>query len=195
MWNFAKKRGDSKVELNIPGRYKKIDGYDEYYITDTGDVYSYRTRPVGYQGLRRMSLRGINDPKRYLQVCLSKDGVIRYLQVHRLVAKYFCNGYFDGAVVNHIDGNIHNNYYTNLEWVSQRENIHKSYVSSGIDQTRNYRYYSLEDTTGHILGIFKGRNEAVKYVLSNNLDTSPSSLVRHGISRGYQLLETPHQKL
>lgn len=72
-----------------------------------------------------MALKGINNPKRYLQVTVCKDGKQKYLQVHRLVAKYFCDGYFEGAVVNHKDGNIHNNHYTNLEWVTQKENIHK----------------------------------------------------------------------
>lgn len=43
--------------------------------------------------------------------------------VHRIVAKYFVDGWFDGAVVNHIDGNKHNNNYENLEWITQKDNI------------------------------------------------------------------------
>ena len=58
---------------DIPGRYRKIDGYDSYYITDTGDVYTYRAEKTGWQGLRLMSKRGINNPNRYLMVTLCKN--------------------------------------------------------------------------------------------------------------------------
>lgn len=49
-----------------------------------------------------------------------KQGV-KFL-VHRLVAKYFCDGYAEGLVVNHKDGNKLNNHYTNLEWVTHQQN-------------------------------------------------------------------------
>lgn len=176
------------IELPIPGRYAKIDGYDDYYITDTGDVYSFRKDNRGWQGLRKMAKRGWNNPKRYIQVILSKDGIVKYVQVHRLVAKYFCEGYFPGAVVNHIDGNIHNNHYKNLEWTSQLDNIHKSYKSSGVDQVRNYKMYNLIAPDGRVLGEFKGRNKAVDYIRDSKIPASASSLIKYGTSKGYQLL-------
>lgn len=45
--------------------------------------------------------------------------------VHQLVAETFIKKPFNKAEVyevNHIDGNKHNNHYTNLEWVTRREN-------------------------------------------------------------------------
>lgn len=42
--------------------------------------------------------------------------------VHRLVARAFVDGYFEGATVDHIDGNRLNNLPENLEWVSLAEN-------------------------------------------------------------------------
>lgn len=174
--------------LPIPERYTKISGFDEYYITESGRVFAYRTRKVGYQGLRELSLKGINDPARYLQVCLSDQNGKHYRQVHDLVARHFCDGYFPGAVVNHKDCNIHNNHYSNLEWITQRENIHKSYVDSGLGPVRNYRMFELTAPDGTSCGMFVGRNEALRFVKSHCLDTSCSSLARHGVSRGYTLL-------
>lgn len=171
---------------NIPGNYKQIKGFSNYYITDSGDVYSNRHNN-GYQGIRKLAHKGINNPKRYAQVALCKNGHIKYMQVHTLVATYFCKGYFDGAVVNHIDGNIHNNDYRNLEWVTQKENVHKSYISSGINATRNYNYYVLTDENDNPLSVFKGRNAADKFIESNNINASSSSIKRHGKSRGYKL--------
>lgn len=43
--------------------------------------------------------------------------------VHRLVAKSFVPGYFEGADVNHKDENKHNNRADNLEWCNRQYNI------------------------------------------------------------------------
>ena len=170
----------------IPGNYKQIKGFSNYYVTDNGDVYSCRYK-YGYQGIRKLTHKGRNNPKRYLQVSLCKNGGITYMQIHTLVATYFCKGYFDGAVVNHIDGDIHNNDYRNLEWVTQKENIHKSYITSGVSAIRNYNYYVLTDKDDNPLSIFKGRNTVDKFLESNNINASPSSIKKHGKSRGYKL--------
>lgn len=53
---------------------------------------------------------------------LKIDGKNKLFFVHRVVALHFVDGYFDGAVVNHKDGNKSNNHYTNLEWVSRSDN-------------------------------------------------------------------------
>ncbi len=44
-------------------------------------------------------------------------------RVHRLVANAFVPNPQDKPYVNHIDNNPRNNYYKNLEWVTQSENL------------------------------------------------------------------------
>ena len=175
-------------KLNIPDRYCKIDGYDSYYITDKGDVYTYRSEKVGWQGLRKLKLKGVNNPQRYLQVCLCENGVRKYVQVHRLVARYFCDGYFEGAVVNHKNANIHDNNYLNLEWVSQKDNINYSYKTSGKDQVRNYIMTTLVTPDGTHISGFRGKKAAIRYAISNGFDVSPTSLSKYNYSRGYMLI-------
>lgn len=113
--------------------------------------------------------------------------------VHRLVARHFCDGYFPDAVVNHKDGNNRNNMSENLEWVTQKENIHKSYVTSGVGQTRNYKMWVLLDPHGKQMGVFKGHYELEKFVRENGLNTSASSLTKYGTSNGYNVIKIDKQ--
>lgn len=100
--------------------------------------------------------------------------------VHRLVAKYFVSGYFEGAVVNHKDGNNRNNHASNLEWVTQRDNIHQSYKDSGMDQVRNYKMWYLFDENEGYIKCFIGRNQLCEYVSQYYPDISTSMLTKYG---------------
>ena len=97
-------------------RLKTIEGYDKYYISDEGKVYSDK-----YNERRELIPRKCH--KGYLYVNLCKNGKYKSKMIHRLVAKYFLDNYSDNLQVNHIDGNKENNNVSNLEMVTQTENM------------------------------------------------------------------------
>lgn len=41
------------------------------------------------------------------------------------VGIHFVQGYFEGAVIDHIDSNPLNNHPSNLQWITQRQNLQK----------------------------------------------------------------------
>jgi hypothetical protein len=77
-------------------------------------------------------IRGLDGliKKQNLDPRTSQGGYFRFrakgsrkqYSVHRLVALHYVKGYFDGAVVNHIDFNRGNNRCNNLEWCTLSQN-------------------------------------------------------------------------
>lgn len=83
---------------------------EHYMIGNSGSVYSKRTNKI---------MKTYENNKGYLCIKLDK----KHYTIHKLVALHFVDGYVPELVVNHIDGKNKNNYYENLEWVTQKENI------------------------------------------------------------------------
>jgi len=99
---------------------KNIKGFIGYKITPKGEVWSFRW-PNKPRKLRPMKM----GKGQYLAYgLLINNTTTKRIAAHRLVAQNYVPGYFEGAVVNHIDGDKYNNHYTNLEWVTQKENVH-----------------------------------------------------------------------
>lgn len=74
------------------------------------------------------------DHYRLISGSIHSDGYIfvtlhgKQIPLHRLVARTFhCDTYVENLVVNHIDGNKQNNFASNLEWVTQQENVQHSH--------------------------------------------------------------------
>lgn len=83
----------------------------------------------------------------YLQVAIGK----RKLSAHRLVAFAWCDGYFEGACVDHVNGIRTDNRPENLEWVTLAEN-----------QARSYR----NGRAGHCKGKYSENHPTSKPVVS-----------------------------
>ena len=104
------------------GPHRKAGRERYWWISDEGNVkvtnnYNEDIRWVS------VSLTGGHEGSRY--AALSKNDLpSKY--VHRLVAMYYCDNPFntiDRTInVDHVDGNKMNNHYTNLQWVTSKEN-------------------------------------------------------------------------
>lgn len=67
--------------------------------------------------------------------------------VHVLVAKAFVPGHFEGATVNHIDGDKTNNCAENLEWVTKADNTRHQW-ETGLVNLRGERHPNSKLTNG-----------------------------------------------
>lgn len=107
---------------------KPIDGYkNSYFAHPDGYIYSaerlVKRRDGSYQRVRGRTLKPFKHPRGYVMVSLWDKGEKKQRTVHRLIAEtLLADSYFEGAEVNHIDGNKENNKVENLEWVTSSEN-------------------------------------------------------------------------
>lgn len=160
---------------------KQIQDFPDYYIEDNGTVYSDKSNK--YKCSRGLiKLKGFVNKGGYKYIDLVDGSRHKRYAIHQLVAMNFVDGYFDGAVVDHKDNNTLNNNAYNLQWVTQRENIIKSYNTLG--PTRNYYYYYLYNDNIKY-GPFKSYNKLIEFVKNENIDTAIHSLQLYGHSRGW----------
>ena len=120
--------------------WKQIDSYDGYYVSSFGKVYSSKSKKYLTSKIR-------SKTSDYYYVNLYKNGTAQKHNVHRLVALTFLHRPKEEYVVNHKDGNKHNNCVDNLEWVTRSQNdlhafdmgLRKSnaqQIQKAIDSTR-----------------------------------------------------------
>lgn len=112
--------------------WKDVEGYDGLYqVSNFGNVRKRRK-----DGTFK-SIKGSSDPSVYKSVSLSMNGKGKSTFVHRLVAMAFVPGYFEGAVVNHINGNKQDNRPQNLEWCTYQYNSRYSVAKMFDKKYRN----------------------------------------------------------
>lgn len=103
--------------------WKDIEEFETYYqISSYGRIRSKARKTSNQFSAEFIKTQGIITPAGYEVVNLYRDGEYKTIAVHRIVATHFVVGYFEDAVVNHIDGDKTNNYSINLEWCTRSEN-------------------------------------------------------------------------
>lgn len=127
-------------------QWRDIPGYEGLYEasnmgqirTNANKVTTSARFPVRHwrQRIMKQKYQKRSNGKMDARVCLWKDGKEKTFLVARLVALAWCNGYSEGMTVDHVDGNPENNHADNLEWVTLKENIQRSFSNGLHPQTR-----------------------------------------------------------
>ena len=88
--------------------------FENYVISNYGQIINFKTNKI---------LKPYTDKDGYLKIGLKcDDGRYHNIFIHRLVCWEFCKHKENFNIVNHIDANVKNNYYKNLEWTDVKGN-------------------------------------------------------------------------
>ena len=127
--------------------WRDVQGYEgSYQVSNMGNVRSidrdvtYKTR-WGTIATRRYPGKQIKPHGtptcNYLVVGLKRNGKIKNIMVHRLVAIAFCERTENCNVVDHINADPHDNRACNLRWCTQKQNLQYSINSGRFDPKKN----------------------------------------------------------
>lgn len=125
-------RGFKPMKTTVNEIWLPVKGYEGYYeVSNLGNIRSLdqiQRRSNGF-AICTFYIKGrILKPyctgrkEGYLTIDARKNGTSKNLKIHRIVAEAFIPNPKNKPVVNHIDGNKHNNRVENLEWCSIAEN-------------------------------------------------------------------------
>lgn len=133
---------------------------------ETGTIYGKRGKPVG------------NRPSksRYKQVSTTHKGKQYTFSVHTVIAHVA--GYdLEGMTVNHIDGDKGNNELSNLEVITQSENI-KHAVASGLVEGKRL----TKETVREIKRLLHDETQIALHDIADKFNTSQTAVWK--ISKG-----------
>lgn len=146
-----------------------IPGYEGLYqVSNLGRIKSLAKTIVKTDGViqnRKERIVKQSPSRGYKVFTFRKDGEIKTLRVHRVVAEVFLHKPSEDMVVNHKDGNKSNNIYTNLEWVTQRENVRHALETGCMDHMKLAVVCSK--TNGDFVREFESIAEATKWLREN----------------------------
>ena len=123
-----------KVEV-----WKDIENFSKYQVSNFGNIKSKEryTKAKDSEIIHRKAflLKGFVNKKGYKQVTLYDDnGKPKTMRVHKLVALTFIENENNLPQINHIDGNKLNNEVSNLEWISNYDNMQHAIKNGLINQ-------------------------------------------------------------
>lgn len=148
--------------------WKDIAGYEnKYQVSNHG-----RVRSINYNNTGQMKiLKPYPSHGGYLVVTLCKEGKRTKKRLHRLVAEAFLENPDNKPEVNHIDGDKTNNYASNLEYMTCKENIRHAWDNGLCEEVRELSRQS-------IIIAQESRKKSVRCITTNTIYDSVVNAAR-----------------
>ena len=121
------------IETIIKQFWKIIPEYLQYEVSLFGEF-----RRIGRNGKPAKPIKTFKHKDTgYITITLSRNGIIKTFNAHRLVALTHIANPFNYSDVDHIDEDKENNRVINLRWLSHQDNI-KAYHQQRRDAEKRF---------------------------------------------------------
>lgn len=157
---------------------KPVKDFDGYYVSECGKIVSKKQKSP------RIMTTWLGSSG-YEMLKLSKDGELYWRQVHRLVGEAFVPNPNNLPEIHHKDNNPVNNHYSNLEWITRKDNLRHSYKT--MSPTRNFKKCELHHIEKGYVKSFNNKKEACDYA-GETFGCSKTSLMKYLITGEYKLV-------
>ena len=154
--------------------FKKIDDYDNYEVSNFGNVRNTNTNRI---------LKQCKNNRGYLYVSLSKNGIGKKFSIHNLIALHFIPNPENLREIDHINQDKANNSISNLRWISpsnncrnrpKKQNSSSKYMGVCFDKRAGKYVARIQINNKYkYIGLYETEEEAGKawddYVKEHNL--------------------------
>lgn len=157
---------------------EKIEDYDNYFISNCGDVYSNKLK-------RFMCVSTMKSGYKFVTL-KQKGKKPKTFYIHRLVAKAFIPNPENKKEVNHINGIKSDNRIENLEWCTHEENMKHGHKTGLFKNIKRERDMNCKEVYQENTGLrFKSIRKAAKHF--NISEQYVSQMVRGVCNNNYSL--------
>lgn len=170
-------KGRTKTADALSERKKIPEEYSNFEWKTIPGKEEYMACKEGYIKNKSNKVLLGSERNGYYRVNLVKYG---HISVHRLIWETFNGPIPDDKVIDHIDGNRHNNNLSNLRCVSQSENMYNSQMNGHSGQVKVKQY----DEMGNFIAEYTSLHNAA-VAINGSEYAIKSAAERHGKSAGY----------
>lgn len=161
--NFTLKDNGLRPESLPSERWLDVPGTDGMYqISSLGRLMTMNYKGTGQQRLMKPAVDGSG----YLRTMIRKDGRVRTVKLHRIVAEAFHPNPEGLAEVNHKNFNKQDNRAENLEWMSRKHNMGHA-AAGGKIKDKHGSFNGMSKLTEAMLSEIKAKY--VPYVYTHEM--------------------------
>lgn len=150
--------------------YKKIVGFNDYEISNYGNVISHKTNKLKqikiqvHKGYCRFGARN------------TQDKVTKTLKVHREVYKSFKLEDITNYEINHIDGNKSNNNLNNLEKVTHKQDMVHAAINNLLVKGSKSKSSKLKESDIQIIKDLYNKNKESQRSIAKKYNVSHTTI-------------------